>query len=54
MSKETDLCKIIYEQYNLIILSNTKKILLQSSMKFIYFEQKIIIIINGQYRTHIP
>ena len=27
MSKETDLCKIIYEQYNLIILSNTKKII---------------------------
>ena len=28
MSKETDLCKIIYEQYNLIILSNTKNIII--------------------------
>ena len=27
MSKETDLCKLIYKQYNLIILSNTKKII---------------------------
>ena len=25
MSKETDVCKIIYEQYKLIIFTNTKK-----------------------------
>ena len=43
MSKETDLCKIIYEQYNLIILSNAKKFIAEQ------YETRILRV-RGYYR----